>query len=75
VHIGNSARCSRDQVGAQQRLAAAIQLRLPRIVLISPLWAMYRYGWRERPDGNVFVENREWIRMIALSTRSSVRSG
>ena len=38
---------------------ARIQFRLPRIVLISPLCAMNRYGWASGQDGNVLVENRE----------------
>ena len=54
---------------------ARIQLRLPLIVLISPLCAMYRYGWASGQDGNVFVENRECTSAIALSTRGSDRSG
>src|SRR5690554_6475476 len=35
-----------------------ILLRLPRIVLISPLWEIYRNGWANRQLGKVFVENR-----------------
>ncbi len=54
---------------------AAIQFRFPRIVLISPLWAMMRYGWASGHDGNVFVEKRECTSAIAELTRSSVRSG
>jgi hypothetical protein len=30
-------------------LRACIQLMLPRSVLISPLWAMKRYGWARIP--------------------------
>src|SRR6266702_2218389 len=37
---------------------AFIQLTLPRMVLISPLWAMYRYGCASFQLGNVFVEKR-----------------
>ena len=64
----------------QVGLAAAparvrIQLRLPLIVLISPLWAMYRNGWASGQDGNVFVENRLCTSPIALAKRSSSRSG
>ena len=44
---------------------ARIQFRLPRIVLISPLCAMYRYGWASGQDGNVLVENRECTRASA----------
>ena len=54
---------------------AAIQFRLPRIVLISPLWAMYRYGCASGQDGNVLVENRLCTSAMADATRSSARSG
>ena len=76
VHTGYSRRMfpgiSGEAISASR---AAIQLRLPRMVLISPLCAMYRYGWDSGQDGNVLVENREWTSAIALSTRGSVRSG
>ena len=39
---------------------AIIRLMFPRIVLISPLWAMIRFGWALCHDGVVFVENLEW---------------
>ena len=39
---------------------AFIQPRLPRMVLISPLWANKRKGWASFHFGNVFVLNREW---------------
>ena len=54
---------------------ARIQLRLPLIVLISPLWAISRYGWASGQDGNVLVLNRLCTRASAVSTRSSFRSG
>ena len=54
---------------------ARIQLRLPASVLISPLWARYRYGWASGQLGNVLVENREWTSARPLSTRSSDSSG
>ena len=38
---------------------AFIQPRLPRMVLISPLWANKRKGWASDHVGNVFVLNRE----------------
>ena len=38
---------------------ARIQFSLPITVLISPLWAMIRYGWASGHDGNVLVEKRE----------------
>ena len=37
---------------------ARIQLMFPRSVLISPLCAMYRYGWASGHDGKVLVLNR-----------------
>ena len=37
-------------------------------MLISPLWAIIRYGWASSQLGNVFVENREW-------TSASARRG
>ena len=43
---------------------ARIQFSLPITVLISPLWAMKRYGWASGHDGKVFVEKR-------LCTRAS----
>ena len=54
---------------------ARIQLTLPISVLISPLWAITRYGWASSQLGKVFVEKRECTRPIALSIRSSRRSG
>jgi hypothetical protein len=39
---------------------AAIHARLPRRVLISPLWAIRRKGWARLHVGKVFVEKREW---------------
>ncbi len=54
---------------------ARIQLTLPRSVLISPLWAIIRYGCASAQLGNVFVEKREWISASALSNRGSDRSG
>ena len=38
---------------------ACIHPRLPRMVLISPLWASRRKGWASDHVGNVFVLNRE----------------
>ena len=54
---------------------ARIQLTFPRSVLISPLWAIIRYGCASSQLGNVFVEKREWTRASALVIRSSPRSG
>ena len=76
VQIGNSRRMLPGRFSvASSASRAAIQFRLPRIVLISPLWAISRYGWESSHDGNVFVEKREWTRAIAEVTRSSDRSG
>ena len=44
-------------------------------VLISPLWAITRYGCASGQLGNVFVEKRECTSAIALFIFSSVRSG
>ena len=44
-------------------------------VLISPLWAMTRYGCASAQLGNVFVEKRECTSAIALVIAGSVRSG
>src|SRR5262249_40332045 len=54
---------------------AVIQLTLPRSVLISPLWARYRYGWARAQLGNVLVLKREWTIARAVSTAWSTRSG
>jgi hypothetical protein len=54
---------------------AVIQLRLPLTVLISPLWAMYRYGWASGQLGKVLVEKRECTRPIADAKLRSDRSG
>ena len=35
-------------------------------VLISPLWAITRYGWASSQLGNVFVEKRECTSASAL---------
>ncbi len=76
VHMGNILRMLPGINGVARRASrAAIQLRLPRIVLISPLCAISRYGCDSGQDGKVFVENRLCTSAIALSTRSSVRSG
>ena len=54
---------------------ACIRLRLPRTVLISPLWATKRNGCASGQDGKVLVENRLCTIAIALMHRSSRRSG
>ena len=53
---------------------ACIQLRLPRMVLISPLWQSMRKGWARLHCGKVFVEKREWTIAIALVNHWLVRS-
>ena len=54
---------------------ACMRLRLPRTVLISPLWATKRNGWASGQDGKVLVEKRLCTIAIALMHRSSRRSG
>ena len=54
---------------------AAIQLRLPFTVLISPLCAISRYGCASGQDGNVLVENRECTSASSVTNRRSDRSG
>ena len=54
---------------------AAIQLRFPRTVLISPLWASIRNGCASGHDGKVFVEKRECTIARRVRNRSSDRSG
>ena len=49
---------------------ARIQLRLPLTVLISPLWAMSRYGWASGQLGKVLVEKRECTRASSVANRS-----
>jgi hypothetical protein len=74
VQIGNArsrpGRCGLAAIASRAR----IQFWLPCTVLISPLWATYRYGWASGHDGNVLVENRECTSNSALSTRGSPRS-
>ncbi len=60
VMIGNAfSRSSPNSSLANAPSRARIQFSLPCTVLISPLWAMTRYGWASGQDGKVFVENRE----------------
>ncbi len=54
---------------------ACIQFTLPRSVLISPLWAMNRYGCASCQVGNVLVEKRWCTRQSALVTSGSLSSG
>jgi hypothetical protein len=56
--IGSSLATSSPNSGeANWPWRAAIQLILPRSVLISPLWHRKRYGWARSQLGNVLVEN------------------
>jgi hypothetical protein len=75
VQIGNAL----SRSGSRALLAIAsrvrIQFWLPWTVLISPLWATYRYGCASGHDGKVLVENRECTSSNALSIRGSLRSG
>ncbi len=50
-------RCRNIQLSTEA-WRAAIQLTLPRSVLISPLWATMRYGCASFHDGKVLVEKR-----------------
>ena len=52
-----------------------IQFLLPRIVLISPLWARQRNGCASHHCGKVLVEYRWWKIATRLSNRLSCRSG
>ncbi len=54
---------------------ARIQLRLPRTVLISPLWAISRNGWASGHEGNVLVEKRLCTSASSVAKRRSDRSG
>ena len=51
------------------------QLRLPWMVLISPLCAIRRNGWANGQLGKVFVEKRECTIAIVVFMRSSSKSG
>jgi len=54
---------------------ATAQLRLPEIVLISPLCASKRNGCAKRHCGKVLVEKRWWKTATEVSMRGSRRSG
>ena len=54
---------------------ARIQLRLPCSVLISPLWAIMRYGCASGHDGKVLVEKRLCTSASADSMRSIAQVG
>ena len=53
---------------------AFIQLRLPRMVFISPLWHSMRKGWARLHWGKVLVEKREWTIAMALVNHGLLRS-
>ena len=76
VQIGESRAMSPGMSGlASIASRACMRLRLPRTVLISPLWATKRNGCASGQDGNVLVEKRLCTMAIALMHRSSRRSG
>ena len=52
-----------------------IQFRLPRSVLISPLWQRKRYGCARDQVGRVLVEKRECTSASALEKSGELRSG
>ncbi len=54
--IGSSGAMSPSSSLSSCDWRARIQLRLPRTVLISPLWASVRNGCASGHEGNVFVE-------------------
>ena len=66
------------EVAVKRGLPALTQVYMPsfstRTVLISPLWAMNRYGCASFQEGKVLVEKRWWTIARALSQRSSRRS-
>src|SRR5499427_9266726 len=73
--IGQSLLMSLPNSGDEtEACRAAIQLTLPRSVLISPLCATMRYGWASFQDGKVLVEKRWCTSAIAEVRRGSVRS-
>ncbi|MNR03386.1 hypothetical protein D3C85_1192760 [compost metagenome] len=49
-------------------------MKLPLTVLISPLWAIMRYGWANGQAGNVLVEKRWCTSARADTVRVSARS-
>ncbi len=73
--IGNS-RCSGPPNFADSSWLerALTQLRLPRRVLISPLWQMKRNGWARSHVGKVLVEKRECTTAMALTMSGSCKS-
>ena len=54
---------------------ARIQFTLPRSVLISPLWAIIRYGCASSQLGKVLVEKRECTSASASVPLVLARSG
>src|SRR5699024_10058302 len=51
---------------------ACIQFRLPRTVLISPLWAIVPDGGASGREGKVLAESREWTGASREVRRSSL---
>ena len=76
VFTNGSNSCRSGSSGdASFEVRALDQLRLPSIVLISPLWASMRKGCASGHRGKVLVENRWWKTQIAVSKVGSLRSG
>ncbi|KFI84105.1 hypothetical protein BPULL_1871 [Bifidobacterium pullorum] len=75
VAIGSSGSNSPSSSELRRPSRACSQLRLPWMVLISPLWASRRKGWASGQLGNVLVEKRECTMATRAAIRSSLRSG
>ncbi len=73
--IGSNGSNSPSSSELRRPSRADSQLRLPWIVLISPLWASRRNGCASGQLGNVFVEKRECTIAIFAFMRESDRSG
>ncbi len=69
-----SPRCSPNASEASSADRERIHPWLPRRVLISPLWAMRRYGCARSHVGNVLVLKRECTSAKRLCTSGSERS-
>ena len=75
IRMGAILAMSSPKSSASKRASrACIQFELPRTVLISPLWAIIRYGWASSQLGNVLVENRECTSASREASRGSRRS-
>ena len=74
VVMGSSGSNSPSNSLLRRPSRAESQLRLPWMVLISPLWASRRNGWASGQLGKVLVEKREWTMAMVAFMRSSFRS-